>query len=64
MPDLHEKLYTTLFTRVEDAIAYIHSDMILKEIFDWDHTRELLLMLQAALQECEDIYADADTAAE
>lgn len=60
MSSLYRKMYTTLFNRVEDAMAYINSEMVLKELYDWDHTREVLLKLQAALQEVEEIYIDAD----
>jgi len=57
MPN-YQKLYTTLFNKVEDVMTYINDSMVLKETYDWDHTREILLRLQAALQECEDIYVD------
>lgn len=57
MPN-YQKLYTTLFNRVEDVMTYINDNIVLKETYDWDHTREVMLRLQAALQECEDIYVD------
>lgn len=60
MPNLYQKLYTTLFNRVEDVMTYINDEVVLKEAYDWDHTREALLQLQAALQECEDVYVDAE----
>ena len=59
MSSLYQKLYTTLFNRVEDVMTFINDDMVRKETYDWDHTREILLKLQSALQECEDIYVDA-----
>ena len=40
-------------------MEYISSEMILKNAYDYDHTRETLLRLQSALQECEDIYVNA-----
>ena len=40
-------------------MEYISSEMILKNAYDYDHTREALLRLQSALQECEDIYVNA-----
>lgn len=58
MSNLYQKLYTTLFNRVEDVMNYINDEMVLKEAYDWNHTREVMLRLQAALQECEDIYVD------
>ena len=60
MPNLYQKLYTTLFNRVEDVMTYINDEVVLKEAYDWDHTRKVMLKLQAALQECEDIYVDAE----
>lgn len=60
MSNLYQKLYTTLFNHVEDVMTYINSEMVLKEAYDWDHTREVMLRLQAALQECEDIYVDEE----
>lgn len=60
MSELYQKLYTTLFNRVEDVMDYINSEMVMREVYDWDHTRQALLMLQAALQECEDLYVDAE----
>lgn len=60
MSNLYQKLYTTLFNRVEDVMAYINDDIVLKQAYDWDHTREVMLKLQAALQECEEIYVDAE----
>ena len=59
MSELHQKLYETLFVRVESVMEYISSEMILKNAYDYDHTRETLLRLQSALQECEDIYVNA-----
>lgn len=59
MPN-YQKLYTTLFNRVEDVMTYINSEMVIKGAYDWDHTREVMLGLQAALQECEDTYVDAE----
>ena len=59
MSELHQKLYATLFGRVETVMDYISSEMILKNAYDYDHTRETLLRLQSALQECEDIYVNA-----
>lgn len=56
----YQKLYTTLFNRVEDVMTYINDEIVLKEDYDWDHTREVLLRLQAALQECEYIYVDEE----
>lgn len=60
MSNLYQKLYTTLFNRVEDVMTYINSEMVIKGAYDWGHTREVMLGLQAALQECEDIYVDAE----
>lgn len=60
MSEQYKTLYTTLFNRVEEVMRYINSEMVLKETYDWDHTRETLLKLQAALQECEDLYAEAE----
>ena len=59
MPN-YQKLYTTLFNRVEDVMTYINDAIVLKEAYDWDHTRAVMLKLQAALQECGDIYTDAE----
>ncbi len=59
MPN-YQKLYATLFNHVEDVMIYINDDIVLKEAYDWDHTRAVMLKLQAALQECEDIYVDAE----
>ena len=59
MSELHQKLYATLFGSVETVMEYISSEMILKNAYDYDHTRETLLRLQSALQECEDIYVNA-----
>ena len=59
MLELHKKMYTTLFNRVEDVMTYINDEMVVKERYDWDHTREVLLRLQAALQETEEIYMEA-----
>ena len=60
MCQLYRKLYTTLFNRVEDVMAYMNSEMVLKEAYDWDHTREAMMKLQAALEEAEDIYITAE----
>ena len=60
MSNLYQKLYATLFNHVEDVMTYINDDNVLKEAYDWDHTRAVMLKLQAALQECEDIYVDAE----
>ena len=60
MSNLYPQLYATLFNHVEDVMTYINDDIVLKEAYDWDHTRAVMLKLQAALQECEDIYVDAE----
>ena len=60
LSNLYQKLYTTLFNHVEDVITYINSEMVIKETYDWDHIRKVMLKLQAALQECEDIYVDEE----
>ena len=60
MSELHRKMYTTLFRRVEDVMAYINREMVIPEAYDWDHTREILSKLQDALQEAEDIYVNAE----
>ena len=41
-------------------MTYINDAIVLKEAYDWDHTRAVMLKLQAALQECGDIYTDAE----
>ena len=39
-------------------MEYINREMVLPEKYDWDHTREILLRLQAALQQAEDMYVN------
>ena len=60
MQDISQKQYTTLFTRVEETMTYINSEMVLKETYDWNHVREILLKLQAALEEAEEIYVSKE----
>ncbi len=36
MPN-YQKLFTTLFNRVEDVMTYINDAIVLKEAYDWDH---------------------------
>ena len=59
MPELYKKLYITLFDRVEKVMEFTNNEMVLKNAYDWDHTREILSRLQAALQECADLYIDS-----
>ncbi len=60
MSELFEKMYVSLLSSTEDVIAYISREMVIPEIYDWNRTREVLLMLQAGLQKAEDIYVDAE----
>lgn len=60
MSALHKRLYATLFGRVEETMEYINNEIVSNNAYDWNHTREVLLKLQAALQECEDMYVDAE----
>ena len=60
--ELHRKMYTTLFNRVEDVLKQIEEKMRIPQSEDWRYTREVHGKLVAALQECEDIYADAGDA--
>ena len=60
MSQLYRKMYTTLFNRVEDVLACIERKMWIPQSEDWMYTREVRLKLQAALQECEDIYVGAE----
>ena len=55
-------LYAKLSKALHHAIQPCggRHDLHLKEAYDWDHTRAVMLKLQAALQECEDIYVDAE----
>ena len=57
---LRTKMYTTLFGRVEDVVTDIEKKMRIPQSEDWMYTQEVRSKLVAALQECEDIYADAE----
>ena len=57
---LRTKMYTTLFGRVEDVLAGIEEKMRIPQSEDWMYTQEVHSKLVAALQECEDIYTDAE----
>ena len=56
--EMYQKMYTSLFNDVEDVMTYINREMVVHEAYDWNHARETLLKLQAALQKCEDLYVD------
>ena len=64
MSQLYKKMYVSLVTCMEDVIAYVSREMMIPETYDWNHTREVLLKLQAGLQKAEDIYVDAEDAEE
>ena len=59
MSQLYKRMYTRLFGRVEDVLESIEGKMQIPQSEDWMYTQEVHSKLQAALQECEDIYADA-----
>ena len=58
--ELRRKMYTTLFNRVEDVLEHIEGKMRIPQSEDWMYTQEVHSKLVAALQECEDIYTDAE----
>ena len=60
MSQLHKKMYARLVGRVEDVLEQIEGKMRIPQSEDWMYTKEVHNKLVAALQECEDIYADAD----
>ena len=59
MSQVYKKMYLTLFNRMEDVMDNINQKMVIPEAYDWDHTREILFQIQAALLEAEDTYMDA-----
>ncbi|MDE7243633.1 MAG: hypothetical protein K2O18_06620 [Oscillospiraceae bacterium] len=60
MSQLYKKMYLSLFHATEEIMEYIFTTMMIPEIYDWNHTREILLKLQAAQQKAEDMYVDAE----
>ncbi len=60
MSQLYKKMYVSLVTSMEDIIAYISREMVIPETYDWNHTREVLLALQAGLQKAEDIFVESE----
>ena len=60
MSQLYKKMYTRLFGRVEDVLEQIEGKMRIPQSEDWMYTKEVHSKLVAALQECEDIYANAE----
>ncbi|MDE7246084.1 MAG: hypothetical protein K2O18_19215 [Oscillospiraceae bacterium] len=59
MSELYKKMYLALFYGTEDVMKYINREMVIPETYDWDHTREILLRLQAAFLAAEDLYMNA-----
>ena len=60
MSKVHKKMYTTLVSRVEDVLEEIEKKMWIPQSEDWMYTKEIHGKLKAALQECEDLYVDAE----
>ncbi len=58
MLELYQKMYTTLFNSIDNVMEYITREMMIPETYDWNHTREILLKLQAAHQKTEDMYVN------
>ena len=60
MSQLHKKMYARLVGCVEDLLAEIEQTMRIPQSEDWRYTKAVHSKLVAALQECEDIYADGE----
>lgn len=60
MSELHRKLYATLFGRVDKVMEYINKEMVIPGVYDQAHVVEVLTRLQAAAEECEDMYIAAE----
>ena len=61
--EMYKKMYITLVNGGEDVIKYINDEMMIPQAYDWDHTRQILLIIQQALQKAEDIYVDCGESA-
>ena len=57
---VYKEMYIALLNSTEEVMEYINREMVIPENYDWNHTREILCQLQAALQTAEDIYVEAE----